>query len=95
MERPFFSRNAAALFVAALLAGCGGAPGAVPSRVLASSWIGPEARGKDLLYVSSQYDCAVYVFTYPRGKFVQTLTSATSGSARPLAFAPIEPATYS
>ena len=79
MERSFLSRNAAALFVAAaLLAGCGGAPAAVPSRQRASSLIGSEARGRDLLYVSSD-DCAVYVFTYPRGKLVQTLNVCNLG----------------
>lgn len=69
----------------ALLAGCGGsqrpigAPGAMPqSSAIAGhgdrgkSWMLPEARGRDLLYVSSstyQYS-DVYVYTFPEVKLV-------------------------
>jgi hypothetical protein len=70
---------------AAMLAGCGGwqppigAPGAMPrTSVIAThvdrggSWMLPEARGRDLLYISSstyQYS-DVYVYTFPGVKLV-------------------------
>jgi len=65
--------------VAAMLAGCGepqppiGAPGAVPqSRVVAThaahgtSWMLPEAKGEDRLYVGSAI--GAYVLSYPGGQ---------------------------
>src|SRR5579883_347806 len=68
--------------IAIVLAGCGGAmgPSAASSFISEASssqshgfaWNEP-ARDKSLLYVSSVYSCDVYVFTYPRGKLVQTL----------------------
>jgi hypothetical protein len=72
----------------ALLAGCGGsqlpiksATGAmpqsravVPQAALGRSWMLPEAKSKDLLYVSDNGAGKVYVFTYPKGKLVGTLT---------------------
>jgi len=78
---------------AALLAGCGGsqppigALGAMPqSRAIAThagqggSWMAePAGYGKkDLMYVSDQNGSEVYVFTYPKGKFVGTLTGFNS-----------------
>jgi hypothetical protein len=75
--------------VVILLAGCVGAPGAsdpsslVPHAARSEphgfSWIDPRARGKDLLYASSIYNCDVYVFAYPRGKLVQTLNICELG----------------
>jgi hypothetical protein len=75
--------------VVVLLAGCGGAlgpserPGLVPQAARSEShglsWIDPRARGKDLLYASSIYNCDVYVFTYPRGTLVQTLDACGFG----------------
>ncbi len=50
-----------------------------PSPVHGSSWTDPAARGKDLLYASSIYNCDVYVFTYPRGKLFQTLDACGLG----------------
>ncbi|HXO17423.1 MAG TPA: hypothetical protein VN909_04575, partial [Candidatus Dormibacteraeota bacterium] len=74
---------------AAMLSGCGfgsspagafaaaGAPG-VASQASASragSWMLPEARGESLVYVSDTWDIGlVYVFSYPGGKHVGTLT---------------------
>lgn len=73
---------------AALLAACGGsqpsigAPGTIPqSRVVVThaerggSWMLPEAKGRDLLYVTVPYLPAlgVYVYTYPRLKPVGQL----------------------
>ncbi|MGA8475791.1 MAG: hypothetical protein WB681_12080 [Candidatus Cybelea sp.] len=78
--------NGQALFfglAAALLAGCGGptgAPGAMPWSALpaggagrAGSWVSPEAKSRDLLYVSTN-DRVVYVFDYPQGRLVGELT---------------------
>jgi hypothetical protein len=73
----------------ASLAACGGslgaggqsslvAPQAARSSQREKSWT-PATRGKDLLYASSIYDCDVYVFTYPRGKLVQTLNACGLG----------------
>ncbi len=69
---------------AALLAGCGGsqpsigAPGALPLSPAigqyadgSGSWMLPEAKGEDLLYVSNVYTVTVY--SYPRGRHVGTL----------------------
>ena len=67
-----------------MLAGCGGsqppigAPGAAPqSRAVAAhadgggSWMLPEAKRDDLLYVTNNYDVSIYSF--PRGKLVGKL----------------------
>jgi len=90
MLRPLVSRTAASVCVAAaLLSGCVGAltpsDGAgnafqsARSRRLAVAPLDAGTRAKDLLYVSNRYDCAVYVFTYPRGKLVQTLNVCDLG----------------
>jgi hypothetical protein len=75
--------------VVILLAGCGGAlapsagsslvPQAARSGPRGFSWIDPTARGRDLLYASSIYNCNVYVFTYPRGRLVQTINACGLG----------------
>ena len=72
---------------AALLAGCGGsqspiaAPGAMTqSRAIttqakrAGSWMIAAAKKDDLLYVSDDARSQVYVFSYPSGELVGTLT---------------------
>lgn len=74
---------------AALLAGCGGgqnagnAPGgllpnlkrgAQPSA--ARTWMSPEAKSHDLLYVSDDGG-SVYIYTYPQGKLVGTIGGLT------------------
>lgn len=41
----------------------------------AVSRVDPTAHGKDVLYASSLYNCDVYVFSYPRGKLVQTINA--------------------
>src|ERR1700734_1697106 len=79
---------------AALLAGCGGsqppigAPGAVPQRrAIAThaerggSWMLPEAKGKDLLYVSSDSNGSVDVYSYPQLKRVGKLSRLNSAAA--------------
>ena len=76
---------------AALLAGCGGsqppigAPGAMPqTSAIAThadrgkSWMLPEAKSEDLLYVSAYSD--VLVYTYPGGKQVGDLKGFTSAA---------------
>ena len=77
----------ASCVAAALLAGCGGsqppigAPGVAPqtSAIAAhagrgTSWMLPEAKREDLLYVSDDLANDVYVLSYPQGKLVGTLT---------------------
>ncbi len=49
----------------------------IPSRIGvhgARSWIRPTASGQDLLYISSNDLGNVYVYTYPQGQLVGTLT---------------------
>src|SRR5262249_47577682 len=71
----------------AILAGCGGsqppiaAPGAMPqTSAIAThaagrkSWILPEAKKRKLLYVADAQTADVYVYEYPNGKLVGTLT---------------------
>jgi hypothetical protein len=84
-----FSRSALRSFVAAaMLAGCGGsqppigAPGAMPqNRAVAAhmdnsgSWMLPEAKSDDLLYIAAgPVNGAVYIYSYPKGRLVGTLT---------------------
>jgi hypothetical protein len=61
----------------AMLAGCGGSQppiGAPQSRAVAThadrsgSWMLPEAKSEDLLYISDYY--GVHVFSYPKGQYV-------------------------
>jgi hypothetical protein len=72
---------------AAMLVGCGasqqqiGAPGAMPQSYSTAthadrgkSWMQPEALGDDLLYVTSFLNDTVYVYSYPTGALVGTLT---------------------
>ncbi|HZY96805.1 MAG TPA: hypothetical protein VFE35_06860 [Candidatus Cybelea sp.] len=80
-----FRRYALTSYVAtALLAGCGGsqppiaAPGAMPQTsaiathaARGTSWMLPEAKGEDLVYVATGDD--VYVLSYPHGKLVGNL----------------------
>jgi hypothetical protein len=84
-----FERHALSICVAAaILAGCGGsqpptgAPGAVPqSTALATradrgtSWMLPEAKSDDLLYVSNFKRSEVDYFSYPAAKLVGKLSS--------------------
>jgi|HubBroStandDraft_5_1064220.scaffolds.fasta_scaffold15192_2 hypothetical protein len=67
-----------------LLAGCNGqsgTPGAMPQGIIPSghvahvgSWMKPRVSSSDLLYVASHNSGDIYVFTYPRGTLVGTLT---------------------
>ena len=71
--------------IALALAGCsGGGPPSVSAPItpaaivekaqLNRSWMAPEAKGEDLLYVSDGVSGNVYVLSYPRGKLVGELT---------------------
>jgi hypothetical protein len=75
---------------AALLAGCGGsqppigAPDAMSqSRAIATraehggSWMLPEARSEDLLYISDYY--GVHMFSYPKGEYVGDIDASGYG----------------
>ncbi|HVR45367.1 MAG TPA: hypothetical protein VMT95_01810 [Candidatus Binatia bacterium] len=87
MKIPNLSRYAFSMYAAsALLAGCGssqppvGAANAIPRNaeikthaVHYSSWMRPEAKSGDLLYVSSQ-NGGVFVLSYPKGAFVGELS---------------------
>lgn len=79
-------RGLTTISLGAMLAGCGGsfplsAPGAsvgaVPQarahQLPERSWMAPTASGQDLLYVSEGGE-NVYVYTYPQGHLVGTLT---------------------
>lgn len=82
------SGRALGCVVAALLAACSGArsplgapTGVVPQAnvsvghsVRARSWMSPQARRKNLFYVSDLANNVVYVYTYPQGKLQGTLT---------------------
>ena len=71
----------------AMLAGCGGsqpsigAPGAMAQTSASAaqverrgSWMLPEASGEDLLYVTDEDANSVFVYSYPSGQSVGTLT---------------------
>lgn len=86
-----FSRYALSSCVAAaMLAACGGsqspigAPGAMQHGTAMTtpaasdgSWMLPEAKNENLLYVGSYVTDDVYVYSYPKGKLVGTLTGIT------------------
>ena len=76
---------------AMLLAGCGGSqvpigtPGAMPQVAAIAahsgrggSWMAPDAKKNDLLYISSSINGDVYVYSYPHDKLEGTLTGFSS-----------------
>jgi hypothetical protein len=83
-----FSRGAFGICaVAAMLAGCGGsqppmgAQGTMPQgraigthAARSGSWMMPSASNQDLLYISSNDRGGVFVYSYPQGRLVGTLT---------------------
>ena len=83
-------RYAAALYVAAtILSGCGGSQlpigdaGAVAQgranlqkAAHNKSWMLPEAKSKDLLYVADSF-CCLRVFSFPKGKPVGVLKNVS------------------
>ncbi|MGA8474385.1 MAG: hypothetical protein WB681_04900, partial [Candidatus Cybelea sp.] len=86
-----FSRSVFGICAAAMLAGCGGsqppigAPGAMPQTsaitthaAQGTSWMLPGASSQDLLYISSNDRGSVYVYSYPQGSLVGTLTGFIS-----------------
>ena len=90
MKTRLLSRYALSSCVAAaMLAGCGGSqppigvPGAMAQTSAVAmhsgrgtSWMSPEAKSEDLLYVTNYSE--VLVFTYPQGKLVGTLKGFVS-----------------
>jgi hypothetical protein len=83
-----FRHGLTSVSLGAMLAGCGGSPpsvppastGAVPQarthQPPARSWMASTAPGRSLLYVTNGED--VYVYTYPQGDLVGTLTGFIS-----------------
>ncbi len=83
-----FSRYALSRCVtAAILSGCGGSqppigpsgamqqsPAIVTRAERGTSWMLPEAKNENLLYVGSYVTDDVYVYSFPKGKLVGTLT---------------------
>jgi hypothetical protein len=81
------SRYLIAFVAVAILAGCGGAqtpttPQTTTQSVKAQahhgSWMLPEANSEDLLYASDNTGGQVYVFSYPKGTLVGTLSGFDS-----------------
>jgi hypothetical protein len=83
----FGPRALTSCVAAAMLAACGGsqppigAPGAIPKTSAVAthtarggSWMLPEAKSEDLLYISNDGDATVSVFAYRSGRLVGTLT---------------------
>ena len=89
-----FERSGYALSVSAtamLLAGCGGsqapiaAPGTMPQVAAIAthadrggSWMAPDAKKNDLLYISSSLNGDVYVYSYPHDRLEGKLTGFSS-----------------
>ncbi len=65
-------------FVAAVLAGCGASHVAVPIEALPPAGISNASAPKSLLYVTDVGTDSVYVYSYPHGKLVNTLTGFNS-----------------
>lgn len=83
MRSAFVRTGVVGALTAFLVTGCGAAQtGAVPTvrgsaqaHQRSGSWMLPEAKGEDLLYVTNVQppDSRVFVFSYPRGKLVGAL----------------------
>jgi hypothetical protein len=85
MIRFSFSGYAGLVVAIFLIAGCGslGPQATIPRAASpalrqvgqhSKSWMLPEAKSKDLLYLSDNTGDQVYVFSYPSDKLVGTLT---------------------
>lgn len=81
MDLRFIQRVLGAGITLAFLGGCGGVPQTtanmahpVTAQADGRSWTLPDAKGGDLLYVSSPTSNVVYVYKYPGGALVSTLT---------------------
>lgn len=69
--------GAAVVCSAAWLSGCaslGSAPTDVPHVSSSASWMARDAKGGDLLYLSDVQTNVVYVYSFPLGRLVGTLT---------------------
>jgi DNA-binding beta-propeller fold protein YncE len=71
--KPRVVRSALSVFLAIAFEGCGGSQGAIANLSALPQAAMPAGHG-DLLYVSDTETSDVYVFSYPKGKHVQTLT---------------------
>jgi hypothetical protein len=67
-----------------ILAGCGSqvaptgvAPQSVAPATHGKSWMLPEAKGENLLYVTHANNSAVFIYAYPKGKLVGEITGFT------------------
>lgn len=81
MEMLNFRRIFWSVAAAGFLSGCGGAGGSVTPNASAPahpdrgrSWMDASAKNEALLYVSDSKTYDVYVYSYPKGKLVGTLT---------------------
>jgi hypothetical protein len=76
MQTPRLILATSSIVAAVTLANCGGAltAGNTQMSPATSSFIAPNAKKQDLLYVSDYGDGAVHVYTWPKGKFIQTLS---------------------
>jgi len=86
-KRQNFNYRALGCLLATFVAGCSGSPsqpgtpyGVVPQAnaslghsVRARSWMSPQAKRKNLFYVSDLANNVVYVYTYPQGRLQGTL----------------------
>lgn len=61
-----------------LLAGCGAG---APSVVAQLPSLSPDAHGRNLLYVSAQFFGMTFIYTYPGGNFVGTLSTSSDTNA--------------
>lgn len=87
MNTPSFLRVISSAAAACILVSCDGtqtstipASGRAPARN-AGSWMSPQAKKQDLLYVSDDGNYRVYVYTYPGAKLVGTLDTAYGSPA--------------
>ncbi len=76
----YFARYSAGICAAAILSGCNGSQPPLPALATpaqaraTASWMSPEAKGENLLYVADLGTNSVDVFPYPKGKQVGAIT---------------------
>ena len=70
-------RTLCLIAITLVLSGCGGL--AVDGGARSASSIDASLRAKNLIYASSIFHCAVYVFAYPHGKLVTSFNACAFG----------------
>jgi len=76
----YFARYSAGICAAAILSGCNGSQPPLPAlgtpaqARATASWMSPEAKGENLLYIADLGTNSVDVFPYPKGKQVGAIT---------------------